>query len=75
MSLLIKNGEIVTASDRYVADILCTDETIAQIGTDLEPDADSGKALSMRSRCSRAVPIQSSNFCSACPLTLCSPSL
>jgi dihydropyrimidinase len=36
MSLLIKNGEIVTASERYVADILCEDETISRIGRDLE---------------------------------------
>lgn len=32
MSLLIKNGEIVTASERYVADILCEGETITRIG-------------------------------------------
>jgi len=32
MSLLIKNGEIVTASERYFADIFCEDETITQIG-------------------------------------------
>jgi dihydropyrimidinase len=31
MSLLIKNGEIVTADSRYVADILCEGETIARI--------------------------------------------
>ncbi len=31
MSLLIKNGEIVTASERYVADILCDNETITRI--------------------------------------------
>ncbi|HEY1662249.1 MAG TPA: dihydropyrimidinase [Verrucomicrobiae bacterium] len=31
MSLLIKNGEIVTASERYVADILCEKETITRI--------------------------------------------
>src|SRR5436305_14695767 len=31
MSLLIKNGEIVTASERYVADIWCEDETISRI--------------------------------------------
>src|SRR5580658_1749917 len=31
MSLLIKNGEIVTASQRYVADILCEDEIITRI--------------------------------------------
>src|SRR5262249_46230882 len=31
MSLLIRNGEIVTAGERYVADILCEDETITRI--------------------------------------------
>ena len=31
MSLLIKNGEIVTASERYVADIFCEGETITSI--------------------------------------------
>jgi dihydropyrimidinase len=31
MSLLIKNGEIVTASERYVADIWCENETITRI--------------------------------------------
>ncbi|HEX3890713.1 MAG TPA: dihydropyrimidinase [Verrucomicrobiae bacterium] len=31
MSLLIKNGEIVTADSRYVADILCENETITRI--------------------------------------------
>lgn len=35
MSLLIKRGQIVTATDRYVADILCHGETIAAIGHDL----------------------------------------
>ncbi len=41
MSLLIKNGEIVTASERYVADIYCENDTITRIGKDLEapPDA------------------------------------
>jgi dihydropyrimidinase len=37
MSLLIKNGEIVTPSERYVADILCMDETIARIDRDITP--------------------------------------
>jgi dihydropyrimidinase len=32
MSLLIKNGEIVTASQRCIADIFCEDETITRIG-------------------------------------------
>jgi dihydropyrimidinase len=31
MSLLIKNGEIVTASERYVADVFCENETITRI--------------------------------------------
>jgi dihydropyrimidinase len=31
MSLLIKNGEIVTADERYVADIFCEGETITRI--------------------------------------------
>jgi dihydropyrimidinase len=35
MALLIKNGEIVTASERYVADIYCEGETITQIGRGL----------------------------------------
>ena len=37
MSLLIKNGEIVTASERYVADILCENETITRIDRNLTP--------------------------------------
>jgi dihydropyrimidinase len=37
MSLLIKNGEIVTASERYVADILCESETITRIDRGLTP--------------------------------------
>lgn len=36
MSLLIKNGEIVTADSRYTADIFCEGETITRIGRDLE---------------------------------------
>jgi dihydropyrimidinase len=35
MSLLIKNGEIITPDERYVADIFCEDETIARIGRDV----------------------------------------
>jgi dihydropyrimidinase len=35
MSLLIKNGQIVTASERYVADIFCEDETITRIDQNL----------------------------------------
>src|ERR1700748_1744247 len=36
MSLLIKNGEIVTPDARYVADIWCEGETITRIAPDLE---------------------------------------
>src|SRR6187401_2013602 len=36
MSLFIRNGEIVTASERYQADIWCEGETITRIGKDLE---------------------------------------
>lgn len=37
MSLLIKNGEIITPSSRYVADILCEQDTIARIDRDINP--------------------------------------
>src|SRR5215217_9422629 len=37
MSLLIKNGEIVTADSRYVADLFCENETITKIGRDIAP--------------------------------------
>jgi len=40
MSLLIKNGEIVTATERYIADIYIADETITAIGQDLTAPAD-----------------------------------
>ncbi|MGI8956421.1 MAG: dihydropyrimidinase [Chthoniobacterales bacterium] len=40
MSLLIKNGEIVTADECYVADIFCEDENISAIGRDLDPPND-----------------------------------
>jgi len=39
MNLLIKNGEIVTASERYVADILCENETITRIDRRITPPA------------------------------------
>lgn len=35
MALLIKNGRIITATEDYVADIYCEDETITRIGTNL----------------------------------------
>ncbi len=39
MSLLIKNGQITTSSDEYIADILCEGETITAIGRDLKAPA------------------------------------
>ena len=36
MSLLIKNGRIVTASEQYTADIYCDGEQITRIGTNLD---------------------------------------
>ena len=39
MSLLIKNGEIVTADTRYVADIYCEGETITKIDRNLSAPA------------------------------------
>jgi dihydropyrimidinase len=39
MPLLIKNGEIVTASERYIADIFCEDETITRIDRNLKASA------------------------------------
>src|SRR5215471_8179727 len=39
MSLLIKNGEIVTASERFVADIFCENEAITRIERDIAPPA------------------------------------
>lgn len=37
MSLLIRNGEIITASERYTADIFCENETITRIDRNLPP--------------------------------------
>src|SRR5204862_1957018 len=39
MALLIKNGEIVTASERYVADIYCENETITRIDKNISAPA------------------------------------
>ncbi|MBI3878517.1 MAG: dihydropyrimidinase [Verrucomicrobia bacterium] len=39
MSLLIKNGEIVTASERYIADIFCEGETVTRIDRNIAPPA------------------------------------
>ena len=35
MALLIKNGEIITPGERYVADIYCENEKITRIGPGL----------------------------------------
>ena len=40
MSLLIKNGRIITASEDYTADIFCEKETITRIGKDLDAPKD-----------------------------------
>ena len=40
MSLLIRNGRIVTAVDDYRADIFVEDETVSLIGRDLDVEAD-----------------------------------
>ena len=40
MSLLIKNGRIITASDEYTADIFIEGETIHTIGVNLDLEAD-----------------------------------
>src|ERR1051325_10318884 len=37
MALLIKNGEIITASERYRADIWCENETVTRIDRDIPP--------------------------------------
>ncbi len=39
MSLLIKNGRIITATKDYTADIYCEDETITQISPNIDPPA------------------------------------
>ena len=39
-SLLIKNGTIVTSSDRYAGDVYIEDEAVATIGASLEMSAD-----------------------------------
>src|SRR5438094_8679646 len=36
MKLLIKHGEIVTATDRYIADVACEDGKIVAISADLD---------------------------------------
>ena len=45
MGLLIKNGEIVTAAERYVADLYCDGGTVAVIGRDLQKRAESDELI------------------------------
>ena len=50
MSVLIKNGRVITAVDDYLADVFITNETVTLIGKNLEMEADeiidaSGKYL------------------------------
>ncbi len=50
MSVLIKNGRVITAVDDYMADVFIENETVTQIGKNLEMEADetidaSGKYL------------------------------
>ena len=40
MSILIKNGNIITATDNYFADIFIEGETISAIGKNLQVKAD-----------------------------------
>jgi dihydropyrimidinase len=40
MTLVVKNGEIVTPSERFRGDIWCEGESIARIGTDFRPPPD-----------------------------------
>jgi dihydropyrimidinase len=51
MKLLVRGGDVVTAEQKYRADVLCVDGVIAAIGPDLEPDGaevvDAGGALVM----------------------------
>ncbi len=45
MSLLIKNGRIITSTDDYVADIHVADQAITAIGPDLQVDDDSVEVI------------------------------
>ena len=40
MSILIKNGNIITATDNFIADIFIEGETISAIGKNLQIKAD-----------------------------------
>ncbi len=45
MGILIKNGEIVTAKDRYIGDVYCADGKIAHIGTNLQKENASDEVI------------------------------
>lgn len=45
MALLVRNGRIITATDDYVADIYCADETITRIERDIDPASLPGASL------------------------------
>ncbi len=45
MSLVIKNGEIITATDRYVADVFVKDGRVEAIGKDLASQGASGDVI------------------------------
>lgn len=49
MSLLIKNGRIITATDDFVADIFVEDETITAIGTNLQ-GADAAEVIDAKGK-------------------------
>ena len=49
MSILIKNGRVITATDDYVADIFIEGETVKTIGKNLSMKADKGN------RCHRQI--------------------
>ena len=40
MSVLIKNGRVITAVDDYLADVFIKNETVTLIGKNLEMEAD-----------------------------------
>jgi dihydropyrimidinase len=40
MSVLLKNGRVITATDDYIADVFIEGETVTAIGKDLQVRAD-----------------------------------
>jgi dihydropyrimidinase len=45
MALLIKGGRIITASDDYVADVLCEGQTVTRIDASIDPPPDRANEL------------------------------